>query len=59
MITELDIHSWNKYVDAQQAKHPERALRWEMERITEDRRVELERHVEAREIVKARSQGTI
>lgn len=58
-MTELQIQSWNRYVDAQQAKHPERALRWEMERMTEERVRELERVTEAREVVEARSQGTI
>ena len=56
MITESAIHSWNKYIDAQQAKHPERSLRWEMERMSTERVRELERVSEARNIVAAASE---
>ncbi len=50
-ITELDVESWNAYVNAQQAKFPERSLRWEMHRMSIERVRELERVSEARSIV--------
>jgi len=59
MITELDIHNWNAYVDAQQRKFPERAIGWEMRRMSIERVRELERVSEARSIVEARSEGAI
>lgn len=58
-MTPLQIHSWNAYIDAQQRKNPQKAARWEMERMSEERVKELERISEARELVTARSQTSI
>lgn len=57
-LTEIDVHSWNRFVDAQKVKFPERALHWEMQRLSIERVRELERISEAREIVAARREGT-